>query len=286
MTKETYKYFFYILLTAFLTLFFSACGEKEKKPEELAVGNWFTSQNRAYIFLVISPANTWQSTVKIPDVTGKIVTSKGAASGMWHIEDNKMVFTVAESEIDMVWEKNSTAFFDIVEISEQKMQLREKTGHVVVWNSTASQKSAAQSTQGNLLPWGPVAVNLNKNRTHDKDRYLCLNMNLVLREMMPGQEIPPIHPKARDAALIFLSSLVFNDVKDFDSIKKQNKKLADVLNPYMNFLVEEIKIEHVIVSTEPDKVEEFMIEHSLTPEPETPAEGEGTEAQKEPEKKS
>jgi len=135
-------------------------------------------------------------------------------------------------------------------------------------SSTACKETNTKTTAvfenlNNTIPMGPIAVNLDKHRSHDKDRYLCLNMNLMLHEIMPGQEIPRIHPKAREAAVIFFSSLVFDDVKDFTSIKKQNKKLVAVLNPYMDGSIKEIKIEHVIVTADVDLVEEFIIEHSI-----------------------
>jgi hypothetical protein len=92
-------------------------------------------------------------------------------------------------------------------------------------------------------------------------------MTMILQEMMLEHEVPAIHPKAREAAMIFFSSLVFDDVKVFTSIKKQNKKLVAVLNPYMEGSIKEIKIEHAIVTTDIDKVEEFMIEHTLVEAP-------------------
>jgi hypothetical protein len=98
--------------------------------------------------------------------------------------------------------------------------------------------------------------------------------------MMPEQDIPAIHPKAREAVIIFLSSLVFDDVKDFQKIKIQNKKLAAVLNPYMDGSIKEIKIEHVIVTTDPDQVEEFIIEHSIGEEIPVQEAEEGNEAEK------
>lgn len=79
--------------------------------------------------------------------------------------------------------------------------------------------------------------------------------------------------------LFFLSSLVFNDVKDFDRVKKQIGKLVDVLNPYMEGFIKEISIEHVIIATELDKVEEFIIEHTLIEEP-APEAGEEEEKPK------
>ena len=134
---------------------------------------------------------------------------------------------------------------------------------VAACKETNTKTTAVSENLNNTISMGPIAVNLNKHRLHDKDRYLCLNMTLILQEMMLEHEVPAIHPKAREAAMIFLSSLVFDDVKVFTSIKKQNKKLVAVLNPYMEGSIKEIKIEHAIVTTDIDKVEEFMIEHTI-----------------------
>ncbi|MBU2631174.1 MAG: flagellar basal body-associated FliL family protein [Proteobacteria bacterium] len=214
--------------------------------------------------MITSPKGEWNSSVRIADATSKIVKSKGNAKGTWHIEKGQMIFTVSESDIEEIWEKNATSFFDIVELTETTMQLKDESGRMIVWKQTKAKKAVETEVDlSPIIPMGPVVVNLNKNRSNDKDRYLCLDLNLVLKELMPNQEIPPIHPKAREAAIIFLSSFVFNDVKDFDSIKQQNEKLVDVLNPYMEGFIKEITIEHVIVATEVEKVEEFIIEHTL-----------------------
>ena len=268
------------LIGIFFFGFITGCEEREKTQDELAVGNWVQAKNGTYILWVTTPLGEWNSSVKIPDITGKIVKSRGSAKGIWHIEDGQMVITVMESDVEDVWEKNVTSFFDIIELTESQMKLKEESGHVVVWNTTNTQKKVVSEGLNDSIPMGPVAVNLNKNRSHDKDRYLCLNMNLVLQEMMPDQDIPSIHPKAREAVIIFLSSLVFDDVKDFKKINIQNKKLVAVLNPYMDGSIKEIKIEHVIVTTDPDQVEEFMIEHSIVEE--TPAQEaeEGNETEK------
>ncbi len=277
--KRVADFFILFFIAAFLFSFAAACKEKKISPDELVVGNWIQSKNNAYILWVTNPKGEWQSSVKIPDVTGKIVKSRGNAKGTWHIDDGQIIVTVMESDVENVWEKNATSFFDIIELTETTMRLKENTGHIVVWSKTNTQKASTPESLNNFIALGPVAVNLNKNRSHDKNRYLCLNMNLVLQEIMPDQETPVIHPKAREAMIIFLSSLVFDDVKDFKSIKKQNKKIVAVLNPYMDGSIKEIKIEHVIVSTDIDQVEEFMIEHTLVDE--TPAqEGEETEESK------
>ncbi len=264
--KRVADFFILFLITSFLLSFAAACKEKTISPNELAVGNWIQLKNSAYILWVTNPKGEWQSSVKIPDVTGKIVKSRGEARGTWYIEEGQMIVTVMESDVEDVWKKNATSFFDIIELTDTSMQLKEESGHIIIWNKTNTQKAPISESLNNTLAMLPVAVNLNKNRSHDKDRYLCLNMSLVLQEMMPEQDMPVIHPKAREAMTIFLSSLVFDDVKDFKSIKKQNKKLVAVLNPYMDGSIKEIKIEHVIITTDIDQVEEFIIEHTIAEE--------------------
>ncbi len=75
-----------LFLMIFLTLpGILGCGEKEKSQDELVLGNWTQYRNRAYILLVMNPKGTWSSSVRIADVTSKIVRSKGNANGSWHM---------------------------------------------------------------------------------------------------------------------------------------------------------------------------------------------------------
>ncbi len=110
-------------------------------------------------------------------------------------------------------------------------------------------------------------MNINKNRSNDKDRYLCLKMNMIFKELMPGQKIPPLHPKVHDSIIIFFSSLVYEDVKSFDDLSARCGKLVQLLNPYMEGMIKEIAVENVILASDMDRVEEFIIEHTPPPPP-------------------
>ncbi len=257
---------------------FTGCGEGGKNFTELATGNWTQLRNRAYILWVTNPKGEWQSSVRIADATSRIVKAKGNAKGMWHIENDQMIVTVMESDIEEVWRKNATIFYDIVALSKDSMQLRDESGRVSTWNRTRANKAGDSEADPTLvLPMGPVVVNLNKNRSHDKDRYLCLNLNLVFKELMPDQTFPVLHPRVKDAAIVFLSSLVFNDVKDFDGIREQGRKLTQALNPYLESALAEVEVEHVIVAGDVAKVEEFIIEHTMRPTPKSDGESESGE---------
>jgi hypothetical protein len=62
--------------------------------------------------------------------------------------------------------------------------------------------------------------------------------------------------------ITFFSSLLYDDVKDFNGIRVQSQKLAGMLNPHMEGMIKEIQVENVIVTAEMDKVEEFMTVNS------------------------
>jgi Flagellar basal body-associated protein FliL len=242
----------------------TGCGEKEKGDEDLVVGNWTQYRNRAYILLVVSPTGNWNSSVRIADATSKIVKSKGDAQGTWHIESGQLIFTVTDSTIEEIWEKNATSFFEIVELGERIMLLKEENGRVAEWKKNRPQRSNKDGEETAVtISMKPITVNLNKNRSNKQNRYLCLKMKMILKELMPDQTIPVMHPKAQEAAIIFLSSLVYENVKDFDQVKIQRLKLLDVLNPYMEGFIKDIEIEHVIIATTIEKVEEFIIEHTM-----------------------
>ncbi len=213
--------------------------------------------------------------MRIADATSKIVSSKGNATGSWHMEEGQLIFTVVESDIEEIWEKNDTSFFEIVELGERLMLLKEESGRVAEWKKTSGQQGAdVEAELAKVISMAPYTVNLNKNSSNVQDRYLCLNMQLVLKELMPDQKIPDFHPRARDAAILFLSSLVFGDVENFEKIKEQKMKLVDVLNPYMDGFIKDIEIEQVIIATSITKVEEFIIEHTIGKEEEEGEEGE------------
>ena len=254
-----------LILCMCLALIPMGCGEKTKSKDELVLGNWILHQNRAYILLVVNSKGEWRSSVKIADATSKIVKSKGDANGTWHLEEGQLIFTVMESSIEEIWEKNTTSFFEIVGLEAGAMTLKAESGRVAEWKRTTGGGSKKNQENPSLtIPMEPIAVNLNKISSNDEDRYLCLKMRMVLQELMPDQQAPLFHPRAREAVMIFLSSLIYNDVKDFDRVRAQKAKLLRVLNPYMEGVVKDIEIEHVIVTETHEKVEEFLIEHTVS----------------------
>lgn len=249
-------------------------GEREKKDTDLILGNWIHYKNRTYILIAIDMKGTWTSSVRIADVTSKLVASKGTARGTWHLDEKQLIFTVEESDIENVWEKNDTRFYRVLELSDHLMVLEGETGRKEEWKKTVRRKGKDDSNALNpIVTMAPYAVNLDRHSSNVQDRYLCLSIHLKLMELMPEQTVPQFHPRARDAAIMYLSSLTYDDVSDFDRIKAQKEKLKDALNPYMEGLIKDVVIDHVIVAVSTAKVEEFIIEHTAASTQEEPAEG-------------
>ncbi len=253
-------------------------GEREKKDTDLILGNWIHYKNRTYILIAIDMKGTWTSSVRIADVTSKLVASKGTARGTWYLDEKQLIFTVEESDIENVWKKNETRFYTVLELSDHLMVLEGETGRKEEWKKTVGRKGKEDSKALNpIVTMAPYAVNLDRHSSNIQDRYLCLSIHLKLMELMPEQTVPQFHPRARDAAIMYLSSLTYDDVSDFDRIKAQKEKLKDALNPYMEGLIKDVVIDHVIVAVSTAKVEEFITEHTAASTQEEPAEGEKEE---------
>ena len=267
-------FFFFMVLAGI-----AGCGgEKEKKDTDLVLGNWVHYRSRTYILIAVDMKGTWRSSIRIADVTSKIVDSRGAASGTWHLDDGQLIFTVVASDVDKVWKKDETYFYKVLELREHLMVLEGENGRKEEWKKTVRpQEKEGTGAVNTIVTMAPYAVNLNKHSSNAQDRYLCLSMHLELMELMPEQPAPQFHPRARDAAIMYLSSLTYDNVSDFDRIKIQKEKIKDVLSPYMEGLIKDVIMDHVVIAVSAAKVEEFIIEHTAVPGKEETAEGEEKE---------
>ncbi|MEA1969471.1 MAG: flagellar basal body-associated FliL family protein [Thermodesulfobacteriota bacterium] len=268
--KKNIFMFVMVAIAFFPLLFVLGCNEEDKGPsaEELLIGSWHRYWNKAYFVLILRANGGWSSDVRIEGAASKIVAKRGNASGTWRVEESHLVITVLESDIEDAWKKDKTLFCEIVEIDKSLMTLKYPNERIIIWKrSKVKQKAGQVELLPPVINLAPLVVNLNKIRSHDKDRYLCLDLELNLYDLRPDQELPKFHPRAREAAVMFLSSLTYKEVKTFDKVKEAKEKLKDLLNPYLDGLIENIKLNHVVISSTIEKVDEFLLEHTPVPEP-------------------
>ena len=271
-----------IFCVVFLMLSLSACSKDKEEtldPEKALIGNWNQYRNRAYILLSFSSQGKWSSSVRVADVTSKIVKSKGSATGTWHLGNGRLILTVMETSIENVWKKNETKLFEIMELRDDAMELKEESGWVGLWKKNRGpKKEKEEKTASIIVPLEPLVVNLNKISSNAPDKYLCLSMKLTLKELMPGQKIPAFHPKARESMVFFLSALIEDDVHNFEKIRGQQERLVEIINPYMEGVVKSVDIDRVIVSSQLEKAEAFLFKYALDAQNQTDSTGNYTEA--------
>jgi hypothetical protein len=263
-----------IAFMLFSSLLVEGCG-KDKGPsfDELLLGSWNRTHKNAYSVLVFKAQGGWDSDIRMEGAHSRIIEKRGKATGTWQLEGDQLVMTVVESDLVDLWEKNKTLFCEIVELNGDVLSLKYPDGNVQDYKRFKSKaKPGEQVNLSRVIRMEPLVVNLNKHRSHDKDRYLCLDMEVNLKKLKPGQAQPVLHPRARDAMNLFLSSLLYKDVKTLDSVKQVTKNLEVLLNPYLDNMVDGITVNHVVISSTMDKVEEFLIEHTPQPPAEIPEE--------------
>ncbi|MBF0376550.1 MAG: flagellar basal body-associated FliL family protein [Desulfamplus sp.] len=258
--------------------------EVELSPTaQLLLGSWSRYNNRVYTLLILRANGNWSSDYRIEGATSKIVERKGEASGTWKLDDKALTFTVVTSDMEEVWPTGTVAL-EIVSIDEKSITLRYPNARLITWTKARVEKDKKKeegaASINPIITMKPIVVNLNKLSSKDNDRYLCLALELHLEEMEATAAIPKLHPRAWDSTIIFLSSLLYNDVKTFDEMKLVTDRLTRILNPYLDGLLADVTSTHIMVSSSIDKVDEFIIEHSPPPVLETPPDDENKDGDK------
>lgn len=247
--------------------------DKINPTEELLLGTWSRYNNKVYTLLIVRANGNWSSDLRVEGATSKIIERKGEATGTWHLKKNSLAMTVATSEMPDIWPVGEIVL-EIVEIDEKSVTVKYPNSRLITWKKARVEKEkksddANITTVNPIITMKPIVINLNKISSNDKDRYLCLALEIHLQEMELTAEVPKLHPRAWEASIIFLSSLLYNDVKTFDAMKVVTDKLTKIINPYFDGMVTEVASTHVMVSSSLDKVDEFIIEHSPPPALET-----------------
>ncbi len=265
--------FFLTICFSLALLLFCGCGDKEASLEEQLQGRWIQSDESRYIQIQLDPEGMWSSHVKIANPRSRIIDSKGDASGTWYVQEKQLTMTAAESDIEKVWKKNTIYSFDIQEVLANAILLINGKGKTLQWEKETPGKNPEQDS-ASVLSMAPIAVNLDKISSNTKDSYLCVKMKIALKELMPGVPVPVMHPRIREAAVLFFSSLIHDQVRTFDLIELQKKALVKVLNPYLDGAIKEIDLEKILITSSHEKVEEFLMEFAPPLPPEESAQEE------------
>lgn len=247
------------------------CGEKEKKedPRLLLIGSWRFSYRNIHSILNFKNNGTWNLENRVEGKYSKIVEKKGALTGTWLLEENRLTINVEDDgggEVEM-WALGSHVF-EVVRLDAVTLVLKDEKEKEREWSKVRAQQAKAGEVQAHqTIPIKPLIVNVTKTRDMEKSRYLCIDLEVVLTLELPTanpEEIPPpppLHPEVREKILIYLSSFTYRDLNSFDKIKKIKAHLETIMRPYFAGQMDELHINNVVVASSEASLDEFILQY-------------------------
>lgn len=273
-------------------ILFTGCGSTEQLGDERFLGSWRFKHGRVHTIITFRANSTWISDIRIADRFEKIVDKKGNIEGKWAVEAGSLKMTPLKSGFESEWKVGKTYNYEIVEVNKDFLRLKDTLGRVRNWIRVRGQKKEGKDASVSKVNVGPIVVNVKKSKKYIKDRYLCIDLQLVLSIDGAEQPIPKIHPRVREAAILNMSYLTYDELNTNKKIGDLKTKIKRILNPYMQGAIDEVIINDIAVTRKWDIVEEFLskygeeamklAEPGEPPKPPEP-EGESGESEETPE---
>ncbi|MFH2066071.1 MAG: flagellar basal body-associated FliL family protein [Pseudomonadota bacterium] len=219
-------------------------------------------KGREHNILIYRANGTWQSQIRKEGRLGRVVTKQEEFLGTWTVSDGFLSMTATQAIVGDTWKIGETISFEIVEIAELTMQLKKPNGTIETWVRVKSQKTEGKESIVQALSFKPIVVNLSKEKAGSKDHYLCIELEFVLKSVMPeGTPLPDLHPKVREAIVFYLSSLTYAEVNTMDKVAGIKNNLLQLVNPYSKDQIENISIRNITVTSRWDSVEAFLSQY-------------------------
>lgn len=286
------------VLLCLVTFLIVSCSKKE--PEDLIVGPWRMEggdtvytfrQNQGWISLkakeetpVKGKEGESAETGKEGDAPEKGKEGEAAETGgeekvegQWAFDrpegEKKIYLSITPSETvdETPWRKGKPVRFELVEISLKELVLKRENGDLEKWLKLGkhTEGDAAVVPGVVTLPLAPLVVNLRRERENEALRYLCMKIDLVLKngegldyvrhvvEPESKKESYHIHPRINDVTLMYLSSLYYKDVKTLDRVKVVLTQYKKMLDPYFEGKLMYVNLTKVVVTPKSESAMEF-----------------------------
>lgn len=249
----------YLLMVS--AILFNGCGAAEQRGDERFFGSWRFKQGRVHTIITFRANGTWVSDVRISDRFEKIVEKKGNIEGQWEVAEGLLKMIPVESGFESEWTVGRKYDYEIVEINKDYLRLKDDLGRVKKWIRVRGQRVEGKGTTVSKVGIGPIVVNVKKSKKYIKERYLCIDLQLVVPFEGEEQTAPKLHPKVREAAILNLSNITYDELNTNKKIGSLKTRIRSILNPYMKGAIDEVIINEIIVTKKWDVVEEFLIQY-------------------------
>ncbi len=270
MKKNIYLAFIMIFC---MSSFYSCKSETEKNKEQIA-GIWEVKSPNIVKTMTLNIDGTFETQVVITEEESELIMNKGDIRGKWNLREKEfkldIEFVTKTIEKDLGWKVNKPVVYTFDSVSLKKMKFLSKNKKYEWKRLVDPVTKEAIDSKDILIDLKPIAVNLYKDRIRGKERFLCLHYKLCFEDVDDIDYIISstkkefvhvfyeLHPRVRDAVIMYLSSLTFKEVKTFAKSRKMNKQLKKILNHYLNNKLKTLEIDRIVVASSKDGVNDFM----------------------------
>ncbi len=248
-----------IIASFFIILLIGGCS-KEATVEEKLFGSWTFQKKNVYTVLLFHANKNFTSDRRISNKYSQVVEKTDKVTGQWRVEEGGLYLTANQTIPDGTWEKGVEKQFEILKIDSDSLHLKTPSEKIIKWYRIKGAKKKDNTIESleTLIGVGPIVVNLTKDKARNKDRYLCIDMELILDPLDSENQVLKLHPRIREVAIFYLSSLTYRQVNKMDKISSVRDNLLNILNPYMNGQIKEINVKHIIVTSRKEIVDDFL----------------------------
>ena len=233
------------------------------------VGNWRHQHRSVHTVMSFRHNGSWSLEKRVEGRYSRIVEKRGQHSGTWTMEGENLVrITVDQAEGESDFTPGMSATFTIKELRPELLVWVDGDGESREWFRIRVQKPEQgefQTTRPVKLK--PFLVNLRRSRELEKERYLGIELELIVRLSEPIQAptpLPPpptITPELRERILLFLSDLTYADVNNFERVQKMRSRLEVAIAPWLDAQIDEIKLANVVIASSRESREEFILQY-------------------------
>lgn len=276
-----------VLITA---ICLGSCADTNEVKQQV-IGSWRIKRANIHTIYSFRANGSWAEQIRVEGRFSRIVETKKEIEGVWDVEvageEVYKLVMIPNEDSEGKWVKEQPLSREIVSIDATTFSLKNEDGSMLNWarvRGTQIEDDTAGLGVTNVRP-GPLVVNLKQDRSYGKFRFICIDLEFSVQDIETndyvvvdqnpetGAVTAHLHPKIREVAIYYFSSLTYKDIKSLNKVKTSVDKLTTILNPYFAGNLQKITVKKVVVTAKKQSVEEFERFYAVLAAAEDAAEG-------------
>ncbi|MCG8472009.1 MAG: hypothetical protein MI742_09150 [Desulfobacterales bacterium] len=274
-----------LLTVVAFALILAGC-EKEPKEREVVVGPWKDTVASYHNIITFRSNGSFGILTLMEKNLAQIDENaeKVKVEGKWQLlspeeEGDPLLLVMTAESIrgESAWVVDTPVTYLVERLSSNQMKLRSPAGEHVVWDRIRGDQADEDEDGVPLtrIATGPLVVGLTKLRTNEENRYLCIQMELIVDGVDSAPYVEPvrgasgsptgafcIHPTVYEALILHLGRLRYKEVRSLKRFAVVLEDMERIVNPYLGGRLKEIDVIKVVVTTDRQDVDAFVAQYT------------------------